>query len=190
MGKVEVEASRMSSLVQDLLLLARLDAGRPLERQEVDLTKMVLESVGDARVVAPEHRWAMELTEEPVTVTGDAQRLHQLVTNLLSNARRHTPAGTTVTVGVRPSDDGTAAVVTVCDDGPGIPEALLGSVFERFTRGDSARTRGAGGTGLGLSLAQAITEAHGGDIRVSSPPGATCFTVTLPRQGKPATTAG
>ena len=190
MGKVEVEASRMSSLVQDLLLLARLDAGRPLERQEVDLTKMVLESVGDARVVAPEHRWAMGLPEDPVTVTGDEQRLHQVVTNLLSNARRHTPAGTTVTVGVRPSDDGTAALLTVCDDGPGIPETLLGSVFERFTRGDSARTRGSGGTGLGLSLAQAITEAHGGDIAISSRPGATCFTVTLPRQGKPTATAG
>ena len=97
MGKVEVEAARMSSLVEDLLLLARLDAGRPLERGDVDLTKLVLESVGDARVTAPDHRWVLELPDEPVVVPGDEQRLHQVVSNLLSNARRHTPAGTTVT---------------------------------------------------------------------------------------------
>ncbi len=183
MAKVQSEATRMSSLVEDLLLLARLDAGRPLERHDVDLTKMALESVGDARVVAPEHRWALELAEEPVTVVGDEQRLHQVLANLLSNARRHTPAGTTVTVGVHPSADDTAALLTVRDNGPGIPAALQSSVFERFTRGDSARTRESGGAGLGLSLVQAITEAHGGDIRVSSQPGSTCFTLTLPRRG-------
>jgi two-component system OmpR family sensor kinase len=183
MGKVEAEASRMSSLVEDLLLLARLDAGRPLDRAEVDLTKMALESVGDARVVAPEHRWALDLTDEPVTVTGDEQRLHQVLTNLLGNARRHTPAGTTVTVGVHPDGAGEGAVVTVHDDGPGIPEGLQGSVFERFTRGDTARTRENGGAGLGLSLAHAITIAHGGDLVVGSEPGYTCFTLTLPGGG-------
>ncbi len=178
--KVEAEAGRMSSLVQDLLLLARLDAGRPLERAEVDLTKMALESVGDARVVAPDHRWALDLTDEPVTVTGDEQRLHQVLTNLLGNARRHTPAGTTVTVGVHPDGAGEGAVVTVRDDGPGIPDELQGAVFERFTRGDAARTRDTGGAGLGLSLAHAITTAHGGDLVVRSAPGDTCFTLTLP----------
>ncbi len=181
MGKVETEASRMSSLVEDLLLLARLDAGRPLEHTEVDLTKMVLESVADARVVAPEHRWALDLPDEPVTVTGDELRLHQVLTNLLSNARRHTPAGTTVTVGAHVVEGSSSAELTVRDDGPGIPPQVQETVFERFTRGDSARTRAAGGVGLGLSLARAITEAHGGHIAVCSRPGSTTFTVTLPR---------
>lgn len=180
MGKVEAEAARMSSLVEDLLLLARLDAGRPLERTQVDLTKLVLESVGDARVVAPEHRWRLELDEEPVIVTGDELRLHQVVTNLLSNARRHTPAGTVVTVAATWSPDHRSAEITVHDDGPGIAEELQGSVFERFTRGDSARTRASGGVGLGLSLVKAIVDAHGGRIGVESKPGATMFTVTLP----------
>jgi two-component system OmpR family sensor kinase len=184
MGKVEAEAERMSSLVEDLLLLARLDAGRPLERAEVDLTKLVLESVGDARVVGPDHRWVLDLDDEPVTVTGDELRVHQVLTNLLSNARRHTPPGTTVTVGVHPAKSGPGAVVTVHDDGPGIPQGLQGSVFKRFTRGDSARTRESGGAGLGLSLAQAITAAHGGDLAVTSRPGSTCFTLTLPREGR------
>lgn len=181
MGKVETEASRMSSLVEDLLLLARLDAGRPLASSEVDLTKMVLESVADARVMAPEYRWALDLADEPVTVTGDEMRLHQVITNLLSNARRHTPAGTTVTVGAHVSEDSTSAELTVRDDGPGISPQVRETVFERFTRGDSARTRAAGGVGLGLSLARAITDAHGGRIAVRSQPGSTCFTVTIPR---------
>ena len=180
MAKVEAEASRMSSLVEDLLLLARLDAGRPLERTRVDLTKLVLESVADARVVAPGHRWALELGPEPVVVTGDEQRLHQVVTNLLSNARRHTPPGTTVTVAVRRADAGTSAVVTVHDDGPGVPPEMLGTVFERFTRADSARNRASGSVGLGLALVKAITEAHGGRITAESRPGSTAFTVTLP----------
>jgi two-component system OmpR family sensor kinase len=183
MGKVEAETERMSALVEDLLLLARLDAGRPLERTEVDLTKLVLESVGDARVVAPDHRWTLDLEQEPVTVTGDEHRLHQVVTNLLNNARRHTPPGTKVTVGVRPGKGGAGAVVTVHDDGPGIPEDLQRNVFTRFTRGDTARTRDSGGAGLGLSLAHAITTAHGGDLVVSSRPGSTTFTLTLPEAG-------
>ena len=183
MGKVESEASRMSSLVEDLLLLARLDTGRPLERNEVDLTKLVVESVVDARVVAPEHRWLLDLDDEPVTISGDEHRLHQVVTNLLSNARRHTPVGTTVTVGVHHQNGAGTATVTVLDDGPGIPEHLQGSVFKRFTRGDSSRTRDSGGAGLGLSLAQAITTAHGGDLVVTSRPGSTCFTLTLPQNG-------
>ena len=139
MGKVETEATRMSALVGDMLLLARLDSGRPLEREEVDLTLLLLEAVADAKVVAPDHVWRLDLPEEPVTVVGDEQRLHQVVTNLINNARRHTPSGTTVTVGARRAQPRGAGPVH--DDGPGIPESLQGRVFERFTRGDTSRTR-------------------------------------------------
>ncbi len=181
MAKVEVESARMSALVEDLLLLARLDAGRPLERRPVDLSRLLVESTADARVLAPDHRWLLDLPGEPVVVTGDEGRLHQVVTNLLSNARRHTPAGTTVTVGVlHAGPGGRDAIVTVADDGPGVPEQLRAHVFERFTRGDSARTRASGGAGLGLSLVRAIVEAHGGDVQVASEPGRTVFTLRLP----------
>ncbi|HSX67286.1 HAMP domain-containing sensor histidine kinase [Nocardioides sp.] len=184
LDRVQGEARRMTSLVEDLLLLARLDAGRPLAREEVDLTHLVLEAVGDARVVAPEHRWQLDLGDEAVVVTGDAQRLHQVLANLLTNARRHTPAGTTVTVGVRSAAvDGRAssgAVVTVHDDGPGVPAELQATLFERFTRGDASRTRDSGGAGLGLSLARAIATAHGGTLTCASGPGDTTFTLTLP----------
>ncbi|RLV49173.1 sensor histidine kinase [Nocardioides mangrovicus] len=181
MNKVETEATRMTSLVNDLLLLARLDSGRPLEREEVDLTRLLLEAVADARVVAPDHEWRLDLPDEPVGAVGDEQRLHQVVTNLINNARRHTPPGTTVTVGVRPRPaDGEPVTVTVHDDGPGVPAELADHVFERFTRGDSSRTRASGGAGLGLSLVQAITEAHGGTARLGSRPGSTTFTLLLP----------
>jgi two-component system OmpR family sensor kinase len=180
LDKVHVEASRMSALVDDLLLLARLDAGRPLDRDDVDLTRLVLESVVDAQVVAPDHEWILDLPDEPVIAVGDDQRLHQVVSNLLSNARRHTPAGTRVSATVARSCDGESATLTVEDDGPGLPEKLRGQVFERFARGDTARTRAAGGTGLGLSLVKAIVDAHGGSIAVDSRPGLTRFVVTLP----------
>jgi two-component system OmpR family sensor kinase len=180
LSKVQVEAARMSSLVDDLLLLARLDAGRPLERSQVDLTRLAVESVADSQVVAPDHRWRLDLADDPVVVTGDEQRLHQVITNLLSNARRHTPAGSTVTTTVRAVPGEPWAEVVVEDDGPGIPSELQGQVFERFARGDSARTRASGGVGLGLSLVHAIVEAHGGTISVASTPGSTRFTVVLP----------
>jgi two-component system OmpR family sensor kinase len=179
LAKVETEADRMSGLVEDLLLLARLDAGRPLERAEVDVTRLLLESVVDARVLSPAHRWRLDLPEEPVTVTGDEQRLHQVVTNLLSNARQHTPPGTLVTVSARESDDEVRIVVH--DNGPGLPEGLASNAFERFSRGDSSRTRASGGVGLGLSLVAAIAQAHGGSAHVESQPGSTTFTVVLPR---------
>jgi two-component system, OmpR family, sensor kinase len=178
MVKVEAEATRMSALVDDLLLLARLDAGRPLATDDVDLTHLVLETVGDARVVGPRHRWQLDLPDEPVVVTGDEQRLHQVLTNLLNNARRHTPAGTTVEVGVDRLDG--HAVLWVEDDGPGLPPGLQDRAFERFTRGDSARTRATGGAGLGLSLVAAITTAHDGAVDVTSRPGHTRFEVRLP----------
>jgi two-component system OmpR family sensor kinase len=178
MSRVEAEASRMSTLVDDLLLLARLDAGRPLAREEVDVTHLVLEAVSDARVVGPQHRWQLDLPDEPVAVAGDEQRLHQVLTNLLNNARRHTPPGTSVVVGVRA--EGSDVVLWVQDDGPGLPPGLARTAFERFTRGDSARTRESGGAGLGLSLVQAITSAHGGRTSVTSEPGRTRFEVRLP----------
>lgn len=179
LAKVETEADRMSGMVEDLLLLARLDSGRPLERVEVDMTRLLLESVAAARVLSADHRWQLDLPDEPVTVTGDEQRLHQVVRNLLGNARQHTPAGTTVTVSTSAADD--EVRVLVHDDGPGLPEGLAESAFERFTRGDSARTRASGGAGLGLSLVSAIVAAHGGSTSVASRVGNTRFTVLLPR---------
>jgi len=179
LAKVETEADRMSGLVEDLLLLARLDAGRPLERVEVDVTRLLLESVADSRVLAPGHKWQLDLPDEPVTVTGDEQRLHQVVANLLGNARHHTPPGTTVTVSAAVAEDGVRVVVH--DDGPGLPDGLATHAFERFTRGDSSRTRASGGAGLGLSLVSAIAQAHGGTAQVESQPGSTTFTVLLPR---------
>ena len=170
--KVEEETRRMTSLVEDLLLLARLDAGRPLEQSTVDLTPLLVEAVSDARVLAPEHRWVLDLPDHVVEVTGDEHRLHQVVTNLLTNARKHTPSGTTVTVTGRPSG------FTVHDDGPGIPPDMVDDAFERFVRGDSARGR-AGGVGLGLALVDAIVRAHHGQVSLDSRPGSTSVTVTL-----------
>jgi len=186
LGKVEEESGRMTALVEDLLLLARLDAGRPLEHEPVDLTRLLLEAVSDARVVAPDHHWRLELPEDEVNVTGDDRRLHQVVTNLLTNARKYTPAGTTVTVSARSTPDGGSFAVH--DDGPGFPPDLVDHAFERFARGDVARTRATGngdepaaGAGLGLALVSAIVHAHGGQVSLTSHPGNTTLTVTLPR---------
>jgi two-component system OmpR family sensor kinase len=176
--RVESEAKRMTALVEDLLLLARLDAGRPLAQDPVDLTMLVVDAVSDAHAAGPRHDWQLDLPAEPVTVTGDPQRLHQVLANLLANARTHTPEGTTVTVGVGASDG--AAVLTVTDAGPGIPASLQPHIFERFARGDSSRSRAAGSTGLGLSIVHAVVTAHGGTVSVRSVPGWTEFTVRLP----------
>lgn len=172
LGKVEEESRRMTALVEDLLLLARLDSGRPLEREPVDLTRLLLEAVSDARVLAPEHHWRLDLPEESVEVVGDEHRLHQVVTNLLTNARKYTPAGTTVTVTARPGG------FTVHDDGPGFPPELVDHAFERFVRGDASRHR-EGGAGLGLALVQAIVSAHGGSVSLASKPGDTRIAVRL-----------
>lgn len=179
LGKVEEESARMTSLVEDLLLLARLDAGRPLAREPVDLTRLLLEAVSDARVLGPDHRWRLELPDEAVGVTGDEQRLHQVVTNLLTNARKHTPPGTTVTVTARSTG------FAVHDDGPGFPADLVSAdgrgAFERFARGDAARTRGpSGGAGLGLAIVQAVVSAHGGRVELRTRPGDTTIEVELP----------
>jgi two-component system OmpR family sensor kinase len=177
--RVESESARMTTLVEDMLLLARLDSGRPLDTGPVDLSRLVVDATGDAHVAGPEHIWRLDLPDEPVTVAGDAARLHQVLANLLANARAHTPAGTTVTVALsRPHPH--VALLSVTDDGPGIPESLLPDVFDRFTRADNSRSRAAGSTGLGLSIVDAVVAAHGGTIAVDSRPGRTVFTVILP----------
>ncbi|HET9633673.1 MAG TPA: HAMP domain-containing sensor histidine kinase [Terrabacter sp.] len=178
MGRIESEANRMGSLVEDLLLLARLDAGRPLEEAPVDMSMLVINAVSDAHAASPGHHWDLDLPPEPVEVRGDSARLHQVVTNLLANARTHTPDGTRVTTSVRP--EGEWVRVAVHDDGPGVPESLQPNVFERFARGDDARNRAKGSTGLGLSIVAAVSKAHGGRVELDSRPGDTTFSLLLP----------
>jgi two-component system, OmpR family, sensor kinase len=178
MSRVASETERITRLVEDLLLLARLDSGRPLEREPVDLSRVAVDAVSDAHVAGPDHQWELDLPEEPVVVVGDAARLHQVLTNLLANARIHTAAGTVVTT--RLSTEPTYSVLQVIDNGPGIPEALQSEVFERFARGDTSRSRKGGSTGLGLAIVSAVVKAHNGTITVDSAPGRTEFTVRLP----------
>lgn len=176
--RIAATSQRMSGLVDDLLLLARLDAGRPLAREPVDLTRLALDATDDARALSPDHLWQLELPEEPVVVEGDEHRLHQVLTNLLSNARIHTPPGTRVTLSLTPGPD--HAGIAVADDGPGIPDALQAEIFHRFTRSDPGRSRRTGGTGLGLAIVDAVVAAHHGTIRVDSSPGSTSFRLRLP----------
>ena len=207
--RVQSESARMTVLVDDLLLLARLDAGRPLEREPVDLSRLVIETTSDARVARGDHRWRLDLPDEPVMVPGDEHRLHQVMANLLSNAGKHTPAGSTVSVALAlgatapgTNAPGTATVqrgampagprveLTITDDGPGIAPELLPELFERFTRGDTGRARevSAAGksTGLGLAIVDAVVTAHGGCITVTSRPGMTRFAIFLPLLPEPA----
>jgi two-component system OmpR family sensor kinase len=179
MRRVESESVRMGMLVEDLLLLARLDSGRPLDREPVDLTRLVVDAVSDAHIAGPQHNWRLDLPDEPVIVTGDGQRLHQVLANLLANARNHTPPGTTVITSISVNDR-EFATMAVVDDGPGIPPGLLPTVFDRFTRGDGSRSRAAGSTGLGLSIVSAVVNAHHGSVSVASRPGRTEFVVRLP----------
>ncbi|HWG00599.1 MAG TPA: HAMP domain-containing sensor histidine kinase, partial [Trebonia sp.] len=202
LGRVLSESTRMSVLVDDLLLLARLDAGRPLAREPVDVTRLAIDATSDTRVARPGHRWVLDLPDDPVLVRGDEHRLHQVLTNLLSNAGRHTPDGTTVTVRLAADAEvadrdtlvggyvvrGTVpplprTVITVTDDGPGIPPELLPDLFERFTRADTARSHAADAhsTGLGLAIVDAVVAAHGGAVLVSSRPGRASFAIVLPR---------
>lgn len=182
-GRIESESLRMTELVEDLLLLARLDEGRELASMPVDLGRVVVEALGDAQAAGPDHDWEVRLPDAPAIVAGDESRLRQVVTNLLANARVHTPEGTSVVAALERADD--EVVLTVEDDGPGIPPELVGSLFERFARGDSSRSRRAGSTGLGLAIVRAVVEAHDGDVAVSSEPGATRFTVRLPAAAAP-----
>ena len=185
LSRVESESARMSVLVDELLLLAQLDAGRPLAKEPVDLTRLAIDATSDAKAASGDHRWLLELPDEPVGVQGDEHRLHQVLVNLMSNAAQHTPAGTTVTVAVASGANPGTMELSVTDDGPGIPEDLQPALFERFVRGDSARSNGGGSTGLGLAIVQAVTAAHGGSVNVASRPGRTSFVITLPRLETP-----
>jgi two-component system OmpR family sensor kinase len=192
LARVQSQSERMTTLVEDLLLLARLDEGQPLKVSDVDLTQLAVETVSDEKVMAPDRIWQLELPDEPVVVRGDAQQLHQVLANLLSNARKHTDPGTTVVTGVMRSADG-SAVLTVTDNGAGIPPEFVDRVFARFARADAARTSPSGSasgsagaaaaegtSGLGLSIVQSIVEAHGGTVEVNSRPGRTEFALRLP----------
>ena len=195
MDRIASESLRMSELVNDLLLLARLDAGRELEDELVDLAPVLIESVADAQIAGPDHTFELDLSavfgadedldEQLPLVRGDEQRLRQVLANLLANARLHTPAGTHVWVKLL-QEDGQYRIV-VADNGPGISPQLRGKLFERFTRADASRNRQGGSTGLGLAICAAIAQAHGGSVQLADPAeylddaaqGA-CFVLSLP----------
>jgi signal transduction histidine kinase len=182
LARIESEARRMAVLVDELLLLSRLGEGEDLQTQDVDLADLVINAVNDAAVAAPTHHWVKDLPEEPVWVRGDHARLHQLVSNLLSNARVHTPPGVTVTTGITCHRGGTEppyAELTVTDDGPGIDADLLPRLFERFARADTSRSNGSG-IGLGLAIVSSIVKAHHGSVTAESGDGRTVFRVRLP----------
>lgn len=197
--RVHSESVRMTALVEDLLLLARLDAGRELRREEVDLVGLLVDTVADARAAGPDHDWQLDLAvleppadatpeeaedflPEPPLVIGDEARLRQVVVNLLANARVHAPAGSHVTTTL--AREGDTLIVRIHDDGPGIAPDVRDRLFERFARGDSSRERRTGSTGLGMSIALAIVQSHGGSIDVDSSTASedhgTTFSVRLP----------
>lgn len=180
--RVRDESRRMNQLVEDMLLLARLDTGRPIECEQVDLSDLLINAVHDAHIAGPDHRWALDIPPETVSVIGDRSRLYQAVANLLSNARVHTPVGTKIAISLVSNVD-CSVTMAVVDDGPGIAEELLPDVFERFARGDGSRSRVAGSTGLGLAITRAVVKAHHGTIAVDSSRSGTCFTLTLPGTG-------
>jgi two-component system, OmpR family, sensor kinase len=209
--RIQSESARMSVLVDDLLLLARLDAGRPLEREPVDLSRLAIDATSDAQMARGDHRWRLDLPDDPVLVRGDEHRLHQVVANILSNAGKHTPPGTTVSVALAVADGppavtddavvqrgvlpaGPRAELSITDDGPGIPAELLPDLFERFTRADTSRAHDGDGesagksTGLGLAIVDAVVGAHGGCVTVTSRPGRTRFAIILGLLSEPAAT--
>jgi two-component system OmpR family sensor kinase len=209
LSRIQSESERMSKLIDDLLLLARLDAGRDPNFEAVDVAELLVNAVSDAQAAGQDHEWSVTAPEEPVLVRADLGQLHQVLANLLSNARKHTPAGSAITARLRVSataygiDNGDTknhapkipaggagtsvsghsrlAVLTVTDDGPGIPADVIPTIFERFTRADTARSHSAeASTGLGLSIVAAVIAAHGGRVWAESKPGHTVFTVILP----------
>ena len=182
MSRIESESRRMGLLVDDLLLLARLDAQRPLERRRVDLLSLASDAVHDAQSIAPQRRITMEVVDGPGTpeVLGDEARLRQVLGNLMANAVQHTPDTSPITVRVGTAGDD--AVLEVADQGPGMTPEDAQRVFERFYRTDSSRARASGGTGLGLSIVDSLVYAHGGRVTVTTAPGqGCCFRVSLPR---------
>lgn len=185
LSRIESEASRMGLLVDDLLMLARLDVQRPLEHHQVDLLALASDAVHDAQAIDPERTITLEFLEGPGTpeVLGDDARLRQVLSNLVANALQHTPASADITV--RVGTEGADAVLEVADQGPGMSQEDASRVFERFYRTDSSRARASGGTGLGLSIVDSLARAHGGAVGVTTAPGeGCCFRVTLPRVSK------
>ena len=188
--RISSEGARMASLVEEMLTLARLDGNRALKRDNVDVIPLILDALSDAHVVAPDHAWELGEASD-IQVLGDEAALRQILTNLLANARVHTPAGTRVTVslsrapqGVEPAKGAPASSmvrIRVADDGPGIPAEIRDRVFDRFVRGDSSRTRdGRGSSGLGMSIVESLARAMGGSVRLADADKGTVIDVTLP----------
>ena len=187
MERVEQESSRMGGLVEDMLVLARLDEQRPIERRPVDLLTLAADAVQDARIVAPGRQIDLTVgTGAAFLVLGDEPRLRQVISNLMSNALTHTPEGTPITVRILAGYQGgnpavPAAILEVADRGPGLTMEQAERVFERFYRADQARGRRTGGTGLGLAIVSALVAAHGGTAGVNTAPGqGATFWITLP----------
>lgn len=182
MSRIEGESKRMAGLVEDLLLLAQLDAARPLERSRVDLLGLASDAVHDAQSIAPSRTMVLEFLKGPGTpeVIGDEGRLRQVLGNLVANALQHTPSSAEITV--RVGTVGDHAVLEVADRGPGMQQQDAQRVFERFYRADASRTRASGGAGLGLSIVDSLVRAQGGTVTVTTAPGqGCCFRVVLPR---------
>lgn len=182
LARIESEARRMASLVDELLLLSRLGEGEDLQTEVLDLADLVINAVNDAAVAAPTHHWVKDLPDDPVWVNGDHARLHQLFSNLLTNACVHTPPDVTVTTGIschRIGSNPPYVEVTVADNGPDIDAAVLPHLFERFVRADKARSNGSG-HGLGLAIVSSIVKAHQGSVTAESTNGLTAFRVRLP----------
>ncbi|HTQ22274.1 HAMP domain-containing sensor histidine kinase [Mycobacterium sp.] len=189
LARIESEARRMTSLVDQLLLLSRLGEGEDLQTDDVDLADVTINAVNDAAVAAPTHEWVKNLPDAPVWIRGDQARLHQLVSNLLTNARVHTPAGVTVTTEISRhfrGPDAPFAELTVGNDGPDIDAAILPRLFQRFVRADQSRTNGAG-NGLGLAIVSSIVKAHHGSVTAESANGRTVFRVRIPMIDNPIT---
>jgi two-component system OmpR family sensor kinase len=184
MRRTEQEATRMGQLVSDLLDLARLDQGRPLNLGPTDVSSLAADAVADARAVEPSRPVTLD-APAPAVIVGDEAHLRQILANLVANARVHTDPDTPIAVRVR--DEGSSVVLDVADEGPGMPPEVASHAFERFYRADPARTRHRGGSGLGLSIVAGTVAAHGGTVALETAPGqGTTVRATLPKTPKPA----